>query len=191
MHSGAAPGRDVRVRRARGGSFVRATRYGINEQVHTHADRGLVKRWWIVVRPGILPTVSKVALVAVEQRQSIANEDPEATSRFAIVLVNLRKSGGKVVYDMIDRVRERHIHQGTIRKNSRDFLTEALVQAVVVIDVEKAAAIEVLAKSHHLGIRKLDDAVAGDVEERMVPESIVLEADASFRRLDLQARSFA
>src|SRR5688572_12464934 len=92
---------------------------------------------------------------------------------------------------MIDRVRERHIHQGTIRKNSRDFLTEALVQAVVVIDVEKAAAIEVLAKANHLGIRKLDDAVAGDVEERMVPESIVLEADASFRRLDLQARSFA
>src|SRR4026209_1187966 len=118
MRSGGAPGRDVRVLRAREGSFFRATRYCINEQVHTHAERSLMKRWRIVVRPWILPTVSKVTLVAVEHRQAVANEDPEAASRLAIVLVNLRKPWRKVLYDMIDRVRERHNHQGTIRKDA-------------------------------------------------------------------------
>src|SRR5687767_3745907 len=105
MRSGGAPKHDVRVLRAREGSFFRSTRYGINEQVHTHAKRGLVKRGGIIVSPRILPAVPEVALKAVENRQAIANEDPESTCRLPVVLVNLREPGRKVVHDMIDRVR--------------------------------------------------------------------------------------
>ena len=52
----------------------------------------------------------------------------------------------EVVHDMIDRVRQRHIHQGTIRKDARDLAAEALVEAVVVVDVQEPAAIQVLPK---------------------------------------------
>jgi hypothetical protein len=71
------------------------------------------------------------------------------------MFVHLRETGGKVVYDMIDRVRKRHIYQGTIRKDARYFLPEGLVQAVVVVHVQEAAAIQVFSKSDNLGVREL------------------------------------
>jgi hypothetical protein len=106
------------------------------------------------------------------------------------MLVDFGKPGWKVVHDMIDRVRERHIYQGTIRKDSRDFATETFVESVVVVDVEEAATGQEFPQTEYFGVRELDDSVAGDVKKRVVPKPVIPEADACFRRFDLQARSF-
>src|SRR5215207_4304120 len=110
MCSGGAQRRVVLARRARSGSFVWSTGDGVHEQIYPHAKRGLVNRWRVTVSTRILPAVTKIALKAVENGQPIPDEDPESASCFAVVLVHLRKAGRKVVNDMIDRMRERHIH---------------------------------------------------------------------------------
>ena len=49
----------------------------------------------------------------------------------------------KVVDDVVDRMRERHVDERTIRKDALDLASEARVEPVVVVRVQKAAALEI------------------------------------------------
>ena len=62
---------------------------------------------------------------------------------------------------------------------------------VVVVDVQKAAAQQVLAQPRDLGVAELHVAVPRHVQERIVPQLIVGERDARLGRLDRQRRPLA
>ena len=57
-----------------------------------------------------------------------------------------------------------------VRKDARDFAAEGLVQAVVVVGVEEAAAEQVAAQGQALLVGEADVAVPGHVEEGVVAQ---------------------
>ena len=81
------------------------------EEVDSHANRLLAKLRRIAVHGRILPTVSEVALVAVEHCEPALHEDTESLSGKPVVLVDLGEALGKPVADGIDWVIEGHVDQ--------------------------------------------------------------------------------
>ena len=121
-------------------------RHGVDEEVHPHAQRRFVQRDGIMIRLGIFPAVPEIARVRVVHRQPVAEEDAEAARRLAVVLVDLRQALREVVDDVIDRMRQRHVHQLAVGEDALHLAAEALVEPVVVVGVEEAAALQVLAQ---------------------------------------------
>src|SRR5262245_20713198 len=101
----------VRAQRSRQRSWDWPTGDCVREQIHTHAKRSLVQRRRILVYLRVLPAIAEVAFVIVEHRKAVANEDPEPSSRLAVVLVDLWQAPGEVVYQVIHRMRERHVDE--------------------------------------------------------------------------------
>src|SRR5262245_61792558 len=89
---------------------------------------------------------------------------------------------------MIDRVRERHIDQRTIREDARDLSPEIRVQPVVVAHMQEPAAQEILAQSVYLRIAEPYVAVPGYMEEREIPHPVIEQRDAAFGLVDPQRR---
>src|SRR5207248_5153269 len=96
-----------------------------------------------------------------------------------------------IVHDVIDRMRERNVDQRAVRKHTLDLATEALVESIVVVDVQEAAALQVLSQARDLSIAEANVAVPGDVDERIIPKLLVHECDTRFRFIDLKRRTLA
>jgi len=100
--------------------------------------------------------------------------------------MNLRQTVGELVHKMIDRVRERDVHEWSVGEDTRDLLPETRIETVVVADVEEPAPQEVLTQAEHFGITELDRAVTRDVEKWIVPQGLVGEPNASLRLFHLE-----
>ena len=100
----------------------------------------------IVIDLGIFPAVPEIAREAVVHREAVAEEDAEAASGKPVVLVDLRQPLREIVDEVIDRMRQRDVNERPIGEDALDLATEALVEPVVVVDVQKAAALQILAQ---------------------------------------------
>src|SRR6185312_5057726 len=74
-------------RRVMRASRERAARHRIHEEIHTHAQRGLVQRRRIMIDLGVLPAVSEIARIDVVHHQPVTDENAEALCRLAVVHV--------------------------------------------------------------------------------------------------------
>src|SRR5688572_29904150 len=84
---------------------------------------------------------------------------------------------------------QRYIHERALGKYARDLAAEAGVEPVVVADVQKAAAREILTETFHFPVAQLDVPMPGDVEERVIPQPLIEQCDARLATLDRQCRS--
>ena len=85
-------------------------------------------------------------------------------------------------------MRQRHVDQRTVGEDALDLAPERRIEPVVVVDVEEAAALQVLAQAHDLGVAEVDVAVPRDVNERVVPQLLVHQRDARFGLVHLERR---
>jgi hypothetical protein len=139
-----------------------------------------------VVDLGIFPAVPEITRKGVIHREAVSEEDPESAGRKPVVLVNLRNALREVVHDVVDRVVHRHVDERPIRKNALDLPPKTLIKPIIVVDVEKTAACEILAEPRDLGVTELDVAVPRDVKKRVVPQLVIHQRDARFRLIHLE-----
>src|SRR5687767_1248187 len=83
---------------------------------------------------------------------------------------------------------QRYIHERALGKYARDLAAEAGVEPVVVADMQKPAAREILTEALGFPVAQLDVPVAGNVEERIVPQPIIEQRDARLTPFDGQGR---
>ena len=79
------------------------------------------------------------------------------------MLVDLRQAFRKVVYEMVNRVRQRNVDELAIGKDALNLAPEAGVDSVIVTHVEETTAREIVAQSDDLVVTQADVAVTGDV----------------------------
>src|SRR6185436_10456685 len=72
-----------------------------------------------------------------------------------------------------------------------DLPAKTFIKPIVVIDVQKTAAREVIAEPRDLGVTEFDVAVARDMEEWVVPQLVVHQGDAGFRLVHLKRGALA
>src|SRR5918992_5475369 len=84
---------------------------------------------------------------------------------------------------------QRHIHERPLGKYARDLASEAGIEPVVVADVKESAAHEILTQPLHLASAPFDVAMSGDMQEWIVPQSLVQKRHASLAAFHGERRS--
>ena len=115
-------------------------------------------------------------------------EEPEPLGRRVVVLVDFREPVGEGEVRVVDGVAEGDLHEVLLGEDLLHLPADVLVEAVVVVDVEEAAAGEIAAEAGRLGIGEDDVAVAVEVEVRVRVELVARELDDVLPRCDVQQR---
>lgn len=119
----------------------------------------------------VFPAVAQVALIGVEAHDAAFVQERERLRRLVVVLVHLGQAAAAVIEDLVeDGMRERYRHELLLRKHLLHLASDEGIQAVVVVDMQEAAAGEVTAQVFGLGLAEDDVAVAGHMHERIVED---------------------
>src|SRR5438045_6412743 len=85
-------------------------------------------------------------------------------------------------------MRQRDVYQLTIGEDALDLAPEARVDAVIVADVQEAAAREIVAQPNDLLVAQTDVAMARDMEERISPQLVIGESNTRLDLVDIERR---
>src|SRR2546423_14833167 len=85
-------------------------------------------------------------------------------------------------------MRQRDVYQLTIGEDALDLAPEARVDAIIIADVQEAAAREIVAQPNDLLVAQTDVAVAGDMEERIIPQLVIGESNTRLDLVDIERR---
>ena len=129
-------------RKLEANELIRREAVGDNIGAHLQCLQSFVLR--IIVNALVFPSVSKVALIRVEQYQPAFVDKAKPLGGLAVMLMHFRWAARKVIHYMINWVRIRDFDQWPVRIDPFDFTTKTFIQAIVVVNMKESAAPEVL-----------------------------------------------
>src|SRR5690606_37316664 len=116
----------------------------VMDDVCTHSKCFLPHFSRIVVHFRILPSVAQIGFVSVHQNKSFFNEDSECLRPLAVVLMDFRNSTRKGIRLLEYLMIRGNFHQRIIGKNALDLTSDILIHSVVVVNMKKSAAFQVI-----------------------------------------------
>ena len=156
----------------------------IAHNVRAHAEGFLARGLGVVVHVGVLPAVAEVALPREEADETTLPDEAVAFGGLVVVLVDFGQSVGEVVFLMIDGVAEGELDPFELREDTLHLRHDKVLQAVIVVDVEKSATDEVVAEVLRLAVGEDHVAVTGHVEEGVVEEFGAADVDGGVLRVE-------
>ena len=140
------------------------------EDVEPHAEGFLAGGLAVVVYVGVFPAVAEVALPGEEADEAAFPDEAVAAGGQVVVLVDFGQAVGEVVFLVVDGVGEGEFDKVEFGKDLLHGGDDEGLDAIVVVDMEEAAADEVVAEVLGFLVREDDVAVAGHVDEGVVEQ---------------------
>ena len=116
----------------------------------------------------VLPPVTEVALPGEEAYKTALIDEAVTLGGMVVVLVDLGQTVGELIFLMVYRVREWQLHKIELREHLLHLRHYELAKTVVVVDMQEAAADEVVAQVLRLGVCENNVAVASHMHEGIV-----------------------
>ena len=165
------------------GSVLGVVEEDVGEDVLPHLQCLRARGLAVVVYVLVFPAVTQVALPTEEADEASFPNEAVALRCFVVVFVNLGKPVGEMVLLMVDGMREGELDKLEFGKDLLHLGQDEFFKSVVVVNVQKASANQVVAKVFGFLCRKEDVAVAGDVEEGVAEDLAAADIDDGVLRL--------
>ena len=159
-----------------------------DDDVRAELESFVALLFGVLVNVGVGPTVAWVRLKCVEHSESLAAEQAEALWWLVVVLVCLWKSVRELIVRLVDAVREWQLLEFLLGEYFLHLTADRLVHAVIIVNVDEAACIEIRAQALCFALRHLHVAVTCQEEERVIVDVIAREIDPEVLGIDVDIR---
>ena len=156
----------------------------ITDDVRPHSERFLACGLTVVVHVGVLPSVAQVALPGEEAHQASFVDEAIAFWGMVVVFVYLGQAVGEVVFLVVDGVAEGELDEVQLGEDAFHLRHDKLAQAVVVVDVQEAAADKIVTEVLRLTVAEDHVAVTRHVEHGVVEQFGAAHVDGGILRVE-------
>jgi hypothetical protein len=123
----------------------------------------------------ILPAVPEIGVEAVKDDETPSSEDPVPMRRSAVMLMNLRQTGGEMIPNAIDQMLEWKLDQIGTGKDPPDLAPKRLVHPEIVVGMKESTILQILPKTPELLLGKAYISVTGHVQEGIIKQILRCE----------------
>jgi len=139
----------------------------------------------VAVYVEVFPAVAKIGIEAVKAYEAAFVNEPVAFGWPSVMLMYFREAVREIEFLVIDGVIKGQFYEVELRKYFFEGGAHIGVEAVVVVNMQEAAAFEVFAEVLRFGIAERPPAVAGHVYEGIIKDISAAYFHMGFREIEV------